>query len=549
MNYIIDFIDTATQEQIDDYLSRLGANITKTFQKFHKIYCVHSPVPPQPDPIVQHIINDDDHSIKLLDITVVADANYGKIATDGSVDIMNVPNDDKNWWKFYTFVEADLDSSVYSTNRKGSSSVVYVLDSGIEISHPEFQGTQVSNLWSFTGDFTDTKGHGTAIASVISGITCGVTNAAVKSVKIFDTNVTTKQSDMLAGLDAIYHDFVANNVQHAVVNCSWAISKNTYIESKIQDMIDAGLFFVAAAGNNGVPIDDVTPASMADVITIGSYNNNLTPSNFSDYTGDSGISLTRGATNHGELDCWAPGEQIWAAGLSGTYKFVVGTSIAAGIHSAAVAYNRSYIDESWSNVNYKQIGVGRQGLLDLSDPKYQSSVNKVTTLLDKLPNFSQTIPLMGVVKIPAGMFINLKLFNPHVVKQITFKGNLPAGLSVNSAGSIYGTVTSIEGKVQYVTIPVDVEYHDGTTESTDVKIVTHTAEFDKKTDTTGDPVLDIVLNEGFSCYNEEGVCIRQAPADVCIDDCASVSGIFGAYCFGGGTCPDKSERYCQCFGI
>ena len=216
-----------------------------------------------------------------------------------------------------------------------------------------------SKLYSITGSFDDTVGHGTAIASIISGRTCGLTDATIKVVKIFDPTVATKQSDILAALDAIATDFTSQS-SPGIINMSWSIAKNSFIDSRIQSLIDVGAIVVCSAGNSGVPIENVTPASISSALTIGAYNTEFEPCDFSNYTGSS-LSLTQNETNRGALDGWAPGIDIWSAGLNDSFYYVSGTSISAAIATCGLAYNFSgALNESqslhpWANQDAMEI--------------------------------------------------------------------------------------------------------------------------------------------------------------------------------------------------
>ena len=395
LNYLVDFKDQITESEILAYLETNGCTILKNFQNLKNVYHVSSDnVPPLTD-IVEIVTLDDDTSCKLLEAIPVQQTQY-----DDDITI-NV-SDDKNWWKVYSLLNVDLSKDSFTVARYGKDTTIYVVDSGIDIAHPEFKGQDVELLYSFTNDFTDTTGHGTALASLMVGNTCGLTDSTVKVVKIFDKNVPTRQSDMLSAFDAIITDYITSSNPFSVVNLSWTISKNLYIEQKIQNLINAGVMVVAAAGNSGTPIADATPASMPDVMTIGAYNSNFTPCNFSDYTGASDTSLTQNAVNHGALDSWAPGENIYCATLTDAqYGYTSGTSAAAAIYSAQFAYNISqqltndkdiipHARNSNGVIQWKGIQeVGRSGLLDLSDPKYSNSVNKISTYADAVRSFKE----------------------------------------------------------------------------------------------------------------------------------------------------------------
>ena len=119
---------------------------------------------------------------------------------------------------------------------------------------------------------------------------------------------------------------------------------------------------------------------MKDVITVGAYNQDFTPCAFSDF-GGSEVTDTAGLVNHGELNIWAPGARIWVAAIDGTYKYAAGTSFAAGIVSAGLAYNSLGLVSGQSTFTYPRYPalppVSKSGLLVLTDPKYSTSPNLI----------------------------------------------------------------------------------------------------------------------------------------------------------------------------
>jgi len=412
MKYVIDFIDSMSPEEVDQYL--LNNNITKVrqYSNFGHVYLVEADSKPATNAQVLYVLADADHPLTLLGMDVTI--------TDSTETTTFDIEDTKNWWKVASINNLDFDQQIHTHTIRGFESTVYILDSGIESNHPEFENANITLLHSFTGDFTDTRGHGTGLASLISGKTCGLTGSSLKIVKIFDTNQPTLQSDLLHALDAVLTDYISNGRKPSVVNLSWGIPRNDYINAKVQVLMDQGMFVVAAAGNSGVPIGDVTPASIPNVLTIGSYNQQLTPCDFSDYTGETITSLTTGEVNNGALDGWAPGEHIWVAGLNGTYGFIAGTSASAAITSGAIAYNFSkytsdehstsiftnFVDsieymKTWrpiagnphSYTPYTIIAMSKTNMLDLSDPKYSSSVNRVVSYVSGPENSHPTVRL------------------------------------------------------------------------------------------------------------------------------------------------------------
>lgn len=332
MKVLIDFVDSATQADIDAFLAENNCTFIKKFASFGNIYLVESPDSELTESdLVEEVKTQVDSDITLLATNDITD----------SLEIRPFTVDNDNWWKAASYWDTG-----YSMGDTVDAPVnplqfnVYLMDSGIDKSHPDFVGQTISELFSVTGEFSDTRGHGTALASLITGNTCAMSQANLFDVKIVKPGATTSQLELLEALDTIQTHFMSQDpMMPAVINMSWAIPHDPYINYKIEQMMANNIMVVAAAGNSGVPISDVTPASIPNVFTIGAYNENFEPADFSNYT--SAISNTAQATNTGVLDYWAPGTDILVANLTGGYSLASGTSMAAAIVTGCVVYNMS----------------------------------------------------------------------------------------------------------------------------------------------------------------------------------------------------------------
>lgn len=429
MRFIIDFKNDVTREQIDQYALDNACTILQEFSTFENIFVVDSDATPPFTDIVESVVNDTENPINLL----------------GSVTISTIDNSD--WWKIASANAPDLSQSTITYDRKGQASIVYMVDSGIKLEHVDFVGANVSSIYSFNGDAADYNGHGTALTSTIVGRTCGITDTAVKSVKIFQDGTPTLQSHILAAMDAIMLDAASNPGKIHIANMSWVIAKNNYIEDKIRFMINAGIYVIASAGNNGTSIQDVTPASMPEVFTIGSYGQDFQPSDFSNFTGD--LSTTPGQVNSGALDAWAPGENIRVALLNGGFGIANGTSVAAAIQSAALAFNTHLLTLSdgtvppiFDPIDYRNILVastGKSGILELTG-QYSSSVNTVcrfATEYDGQNNLSYNAPTSIKALAKSGQLTYSRIFSDALtdVSQIdTSSLSLPEGISFDQNG-------------------------------------------------------------------------------------------------------------------
>lgn len=560
MNIILDFKNTTTEEQISSYISENSLTIIKTYNHFDKIYLVSGATLPPKTDLLEHVLEDHDHGVSLLE-------NVDLIDIPSEVSDVNY-NDENNWWKIALFENVDFEKESQVVTRLGSRITVYLLDSGVNLNHSEFVDNRVQNLFSFNNDFSDTKGHGTALASVITGKQCGISNATVKSVKIFDVNQTTLQSDMLNAFDAVVVDFLTNNQEPAIVNLSWSVPKNTYIESKIDYMISLGMKVICAAGNSGMPIADVTPASMPGVVKVGAYNQNFEACNFSDFEGGSHISVTANEVNHSNamemLFGWSPGEKIYTATKDGGFAYASGTSIAAAITSAVYAHNMDINYTTDKNIMFYNTPVffyylvfSRKNILNLPE-KYSSTPNRISTLkmFQEEPFYDTTLNEIRIVAI-YGQYLKYKLSDRIKFTKVKYDYNLSTisdELFIDN-GYLYGTINDTwnEGTKQF-SFPITLE---STTEILNLTVtltVGHNYKqmMEDNTPTSSvDPALAITLLNDNCCSWNGSSCVQTGPGNcttACINCCSS-DGPFGfGYAVFVTACGgfDKASCCCDC---
>jgi hypothetical protein len=404
MRYIIDFINSISDEDIAAYMVRNDCTVVINYDNFSKTYLVEAATAPEVDAFVETVLEDSSAPLKLL-----------------SIPSKTFPVDeDDNWWKLVAIDGIDTTQPTATIARSGGGVRVYVMDSGIAADHPEFVGKNITLLHSITpGDFSDTTGHGTSLASVIVGETCGITESALRVVKIFHSGQDTFLSDIISAFDAVATDYLLADDFLAVLNLSWSIEKNAYIEQKILDLITMGVVVVASAGNEGRPLSEVTPASLAEVITVGSFGKDLMPSDFSNYTSsDSDTSFTSGQNNYGALDCFAPGEFIRVALPAGGYGVSMGTSLSAAIISAIMALRITSSGTNWTRTGINEISIqaflqtiATKDLLTLSG-NYANSINLVP-YVELADMTTIRVRAMRTFPVRPGIVIELWLFNPE----------------------------------------------------------------------------------------------------------------------------------------
>lgn len=227
-----------------------------------------------------------------------------------------------------------LDGTVddqYQYAYTGHGVKVYIIDSGIEASHPEFRNNDTNTsritcgLDLRTNDCHDAWGHGTHIASTIGGNVFGVAKQVeMVAVKVLADDGTARFSDVIAGLEYVYLEQV-NATQRAVVNLSLGTSRvAAMLNAAVEQLVQANVPVIVAAGNGRTDACSWSPASADSVIAVAALQSNyhmIVPS-----------------SNYGKcISMYAPGDWIEGAWHNGTYRSVTGTSMAAPFITGGVA--------------------------------------------------------------------------------------------------------------------------------------------------------------------------------------------------------------------
>ncbi|KAK8143460.1 subtilisin-like serine protease [Beauveria asiatica] len=155
----------------------------------------------------------------------------------------------------------------------GQGICVYVTDSGIDDSHPEFEG-RAKQIKSFvSGSSIDDNGHGTHCAGTIGSATYGVAKkATLLGVKVTDSNGEFWYSELIAAYDFIQKDARSRSgtcPNGFVVSCSLSGNFSQSLNDAANAIVDAGFFMAVAAGNNNSNARNFSPASASKVCAVG----------------------------------------------------------------------------------------------------------------------------------------------------------------------------------------------------------------------------------------------------------------------------------------
>lgn len=206
-------------------------------------------------------------------------------------------------------------SSSYNYTSTGSGVNVYVIDTGVRISHSTFGGRAKNGYDFVDGDAVaqDGNGHGTHVAGTIAGGTYGVAKGAtVYGVRVLDDAGSGTTAGVVAGIDWV----TANAIKPAVANMSLGGGASTTIDAAVNRSIAAGVTYAVAAGNSNANASSYSPARVAAAITVGATTSTDARASYSNY----------GSV----LDIFAPGSSItssWNTSDTAT-NTISGTSMA-----------------------------------------------------------------------------------------------------------------------------------------------------------------------------------------------------------------------------
>ncbi|PPQ80091.1 hypothetical protein CVT26_012148 [Gymnopilus dilepis] len=219
---------------------------------------------------------------------------------------------------------------------------VYVVDTGINIDHVEFEGRA---SWGKTIPQNDVdedgNGHGSHCAGTIASRKYGVAKKAhVIAVKVLGSNGSGSMSDVVAGvawaakaakakLQAAAAELAATgktNHKGSVANMSLGGGKSQALDDTVNRAVAGGLHFAVAAGNDNRDACNYSPAAAENAVTVGAST-----------VGDDRAYFS----NHGScVDVFAPGLNILSTYKGGPRATATlsGTSMASPHTAGLLAY-------------------------------------------------------------------------------------------------------------------------------------------------------------------------------------------------------------------
>jgi hypothetical protein len=222
----------------------------------------------------------------------------------------------------------------------------YIVDTGIDIEHPQFGGRAVWSENFVDSTNTDCNNHGTHVAGLVGSNDYGVCkDANLYAVKVLDCKGSGSLSGVIKGIEWVYKSHVSktklksSKVVKSVINMSlgggFSRALNKAIEYGVKK--DNNFYVVVAAGNEDQDACNGSPSSVKSILTVMASGKD---------------------DNRAWFSNWGPCAELYSPGLNvlstipnGQTAVYSGTSMASPVLAGVLNH---YID-MYPDMNMKQI--------------------------------------------------------------------------------------------------------------------------------------------------------------------------------------------------
>jgi hypothetical protein len=301
------------------------------------------------------------------------------------------------------------------TNLTGDGQTVCIIDTGVDFTHPDLFGKNLTCNIDCTGtgctencSILDDNGHGTHVAGIAGsygGINGTATGINLVSIKVLNSDGSGAEDDVNAGIEWCTENSEEYNISVISLSLGDCSSHSTYCNGEsyatyINSATNKNISVVIASGNgngNGCSgIDPVAgpsaPACVEKSIPVGGT-----------YKDDSIVlDFQRGTL----VDLMAPSIDIQSSVVGGGYDTNSGTSMATPHVSGAIAILRQYLDSINKTMTPKNISdvlnrTGKQ-IEDSASGRNYSRIDVYAALIE----LDETPPSVNLIS-PEDLTINL----------------------------------------------------------------------------------------------------------------------------------------------
>jgi subtilisin family serine protease len=257
-----------------------------------------------------------------------------------------------------------MQAATSTTARQAADAAVAVVDTGVDLTHPDLNVSNGVNCVSPGSPAADDNGHGTHVAGTIAarnngaGVVGVAPGTKVYAVKVLDAEGSGSWSTIICGLDWVTANVTSRNVKVANLslgglgtndaNCGRTVGDA--LHQAVCRAVSARVSVVAAAGNKGWDLGDDppdVPAAYPEVLTVTAMSDSnglggatgsspaCDPGNLDDQFADFSNYASRAADMAHMIA--APGVCIRSTAAGGGYTTMSGTSMATPHVAGAVA--------------------------------------------------------------------------------------------------------------------------------------------------------------------------------------------------------------------
>jgi subtilisin family serine protease len=282
------------------------------------------------------------------------------------IEAESIPNDwpylESEWEDLELFGAWDIIEEIDT----GRQVVIAVVDSGVDLDHPELAGVLIPGYDFANNDSEpeDDTGHGTKVCGIVGALgnngtgVAGVAwnmNIAIMPLKFMKNNDGKTTGSLSDAIDAIYYA-----VDHGadIINASWGFySYSNSLGEAIRYARDRGVLFIASAGNKGQDndVNDHYPSNypfdnIIAVAAMDRYGDLASFSNYGENTVDiaaPGVGLKSTTLNGGYVS-WASGTSFATPFVTGIVAMVIAQSPDLGyIYIRDIVISSAVMDASY----------------------------------------------------------------------------------------------------------------------------------------------------------------------------------------------------------
>jgi len=167
----------------------------------------------------------------------------------------------------------------FQSGYDGSGIIISIIDTGIDLSHPDLEGKIIGGYDFVDNDDMpeDVNGHGTQVAGIIAanGNLKGIApNSKILMYKVSEDGESVPSHLIIKAIEKSIEDGAD------IINISLGINQtNTKIDQAVNKAVKNNIFVVTAAGNFGPELNTIgSPGINPNAITVGATFNNVTSS-------------------------------------------------------------------------------------------------------------------------------------------------------------------------------------------------------------------------------------------------------------------------------